>query len=151
MAHACKTNPDPETRQDAEWRGRGVDQPKSMIMKKKSNWNGSFALFKVREIAIAILIIIAAAALCAWLSGCSSTTLATRPDGTMIYNDGSLASNADFEETITTLPNGARIQKRTWKKDQQGFLKAYLQWTNAPALIDSTSSAATKVVDAVTK
>lgn len=110
-----------------------------------------FSIFKVKEIACALLILIIAAILCALLSNCASTTLVTRTNGTMVYNDGSVATKADYEETITTLPNGARIVKRSWKKDQQGFLKAYLQWQNAPALLNATSNAATKVVDAATE
>lgn len=110
-----------------------------------------FFVFKVKEIALAILILIGIAIFCAVFASCASTTLVTRTDGTMVYNDGSVATKADYEETITTLPNGARIVKRSWKKDQQGFLKAYLQWQNAPALLNATSNAATKVVDAVTE
>jgi hypothetical protein len=82
------------------------------------------------------------------LSSCGSTTYYSNGTKTF-YNDGGIAENAAYQETNTTLPNGVTISKKTWGKDQQGFLKTYTQWKYAPGLINTASDGVSTVANAL--
>lgn len=103
-----------------------------------------FVLFKLREIALLILILIGLAILAGLLSSCSSQVVTT-PGGQTVVNNNFLSKG-----TLSVGADGAILMAGDAEKaaEELGrYGKVYLQWKAAPTVID----AATSGISGVTK
>ena len=91
-----------------------------------------FVLFKLREIALLILILIGLAILAGLLSSCSSQVVTT-PGGQTVVNNNSLSVGADG-----TIQMAGDAEKAAEELGRYG--KVYLQWKAAPTVIDAATS-----------
>lgn len=106
----------------------------------------NYTLFKVREIALLILIVIGLAALCA-LTSCSSQVVTT-PGGQTVVNNNFLSKG-----TLSVKPDGSidmagDAEKAATELGRYG--KVYLQWRAAPTVIDAATNGISGVTNAVT-
>jgi len=105
-----------------------------------------FARYKLREIALLILILIGIALFCALFASCSSQVVTTPGGQTVVNNNflskGTLAVNADG-----SILAAGDAEKAAEELGRYG--KVYLQWKAAPVVIDAVSSGVGKVTDVI--
>lgn len=81
------------------------------------------------------------------LTSCDTTTIAQKPDGSLVFHDGSLAEKSKFREVAYTFPDGSKFTKTIVEHDQTEVPISWFRWKAAPKIVNTLTDGAENIIE----